>query len=462
MERFDVVAAARPLLEISLLPQWRKCTTAGSPASGGTASSIVISAAGCLSRNMSRVGRPTGARRAAVDSVVFHREDPRTMTTPPASSSSINDPQRSARAQRATRFVHSRIGRAAIVGGPAALVLVFMLILRAAAERERTATALDAHAQQVRAETATFLAYLSDAEAGQRGFLLTRRPVYLAPFVSGRPFLDSSLARIRQLTRENPTQQARLDTLTALAHASLAFMDSTVEVRRNLGLDSAIARLETGRGRELMDEIRRIEQSVSDEDATLLATRLAAADAEHRRTLVWLLVGTVAAIAAALFANLILADASADEADTRAAVAARMEKLERSEEMLRSALAAGQTGTWDWDLRENRMTWSDVHEMMFGYRPGTFSGDPDVFFSRVHPDDRAALMSAIERARDQRLEYVHEFRIEPTPGTTHWIVGRGSFFYDDVGQPYRAAGTVADITSRKAVQAEPARTLGAT
>jgi len=134
----------------------------------------------------------------------------------------------------------------------------------------------------------------------------------------------------------------------------------------------------------------------------------------------------------------------------------RMDKLERTQEMLRSALAAGQTGTWDWNLRENRMTWSDVHEMMFGYKPGTFSGDPAAFLDKVHPDDRAALMSAIERARDQRLEYVHEFRIEPTPGTTHWIVGRGSFFYDDAGQPYRAAGTVADITSRK-VQPESAR-----
>jgi PAS domain S-box-containing protein len=384
------------------------------------------------------------------------------MPTLPAPTSSTHETARSPRAQRATRFVRSRIGRAAIVGGPAALVLVFMLILRAAAERQRTATALDAHAQQVRAETATFLAYLADAEAGQRGFLLTRRPVYLAPFVSGRPFLDSSLARIRQLTRGNPTQQARLDTLTALAHASLAFMDTTVEVRRNLGLDSAIARIETGRGRELVDEIRRIEQAISDEDATALATRLAAADAERRRTLAWLLVGTVAAIAAALFANLILADASADEADTRAAIAARMDRLERTHDMLQSALAAGQTGTWDWDLRENRMTWSDVHEMMFGYKPGTFSGDPDAFFSRVHPNDRAALMSAIDRARDERLEYVHEFRIEPTPGAIRWVVGRGSFFYDDAGRAYRAAGTVTDITSRKGGPPESARPSRAT
>ena len=332
-----------------------------------------------------------------------------------------------------------------------------MLIVRAAGERERTAIALYVHAQQVRAETATFLAYLSDAEAGQRGFLLTRRPVYLAPFVGGRPFVDSSLARIRQLTRENPTQQARLDTLTALARASLAFMDTTVEVRRNLGLDSAIARIETGRGREFMDEIRRIEQAISDEEARVLATRLAAADQDRRRTLLWLLLGTLAAIAAALFANLILADASADEANVRAAIAARMEKLERSRAMLREALAAGQTGAWDWDLRENRMTWSDVHEMMFGYKPGTFSGDPETFFAKVHPDDRAALTSAIDRARDERMEYAHEFRIEPTPGAIRWIVGRGSFFYNDAGQPYRAAGTVADITSSKVVPPEHAR-----
>lgn len=330
-------------------------------------------------------------------------------------------------------------------------------MLRAAADRDRTTIALDAHAHEVRAETATFLAYLADAEAGQRGFILTRLPVYLAPFVSGRPFLDSSLARIRQLTRENASQQARLDTLTALSRASLASMDTTVEVRRSLGLDSAIARIETGRGRVLMDEIRRIEQAISDEEARVLAARVAAAESERRGTLILLLFGTIAAIAAALFANLILADASADEANVRAAVAARMEDLERTQKMLQSALAAGQTGTWDWDLRENRMTWSDVHEMMFGYKPGGFSGQPAEFFSKVHPDDRAALIAAMDRARDQRVEYAHEFRIEPTPGAIRWIAGRGSFFYDDDGQPYRAAGTVADITSHKGVQPESAR-----
>ncbi len=127
-------------------------------------------------------------------------------------------------------------------------------------------------------------------------------------------------------------------------------MDSTVEVRRSLGLDSAIARIETGRGRVLMDEIRRVEQAISDEEARALAARVAAAESEQRRTLVLLALGTLAAIAAALFANLILADASADEAQARAAVAGHMEKLERTRERLQSALAAGQTGTWDWDL----------------------------------------------------------------------------------------------------------------
>ena len=381
---------------------------------------------------------------------------PARMTAPPATTGLTRETPRSPRAPRATRFVRSRAGRAAIVGVPAAFVVAFTLMLRASGERERATTALDAHAHQVRAETATFLAYLSDAEAGQRGFLLTRSPVYLAPFVSGRPFLDSSLSRIRQLTRENATQQARLDTLTALAGASLAFMDTTVEVRRSLGLDSAIARIETGRGRSLMDEIRRIEQAISDEEARVLAARLAGVESDRRRTLVLLLLGTLAAIAAALFANLILADASAEEAHARGIAAARVERLERTRELLRSALAAGQTGTWDWDLRENRITWSDMHEMMFGYKPGTFSGDPDEFFAKVHPDDRAALMSAIDRARDERVAYDHEFRIEPAPGALRWIAGRGSFFYDDAGQPYRAAGTVADITSRKGVQPQSA------
>src|SRR4249919_1470362 len=67
---------------------------------------------------------------------------PPRMTTPPTPGSPVHETSRSARARRATRFAHSRAGRAAIVGGPAALVLGFSLMLRAAAERDRATIAL--------------------------------------------------------------------------------------------------------------------------------------------------------------------------------------------------------------------------------------------------------------------------------------------------------------------------------
>ena len=164
-----------------------------------------------------------------------------------------------------------------------------------------------------------------------------------------------------------------------------------------------------------MDEIRRVEQAISDEEARVLAARVAAAESERRRTLVLLALGTVAAIAAALFANLILADASADEAHARAALPHAWRSSSVRGNCCRVRSLPGRPARGTGTCATNRMTWSDVHEMMFGYKPGGFSGDPTEFFAKVHPDDRAALISAIDRARDERVEYAHEFRVEPTP-----------------------------------------------
>ena len=86
----------------------------------------------------------------------------------------------------------------------------------------------------------------------------------------------------------------RLDLLQAEAVADLVAATTPAQVR------VASAHLEGA----LSDEIRRVEQAISDEEARVLAARVASAEADRRRTLILLLIGTVAAIAAALFANL--------------------------------------------------------------------------------------------------------------------------------------------------------------
>ena len=52
---------------------------------------------------------------------------------------------------------------------------------------------------------------MKDAESGERGFLLTGDESYLAPYNSAIAALPRGLKELKDLTSDNPRQQARCD-----------------------------------------------------------------------------------------------------------------------------------------------------------------------------------------------------------------------------------------------------------
>ena len=75
------------------------------------------------------------------------------------------------------------------------------------------------HTLQVKAKIATVLGLMVDAEAGVRGFLLTRDAEERAPFESAVSMLASELAGLEALIADNPTQRDHFRTLRALMAA---------------------------------------------------------------------------------------------------------------------------------------------------------------------------------------------------------------------------------------------------
>lgn len=132
--------------------------------------------------------------------------------------------------------------------------------------------------------------------------------------------------------------------------------------------------------------------------------------------------------------------------------------LRESEERLRVALDAGKMATWDWDIVNNRIVWSEQLESMLGLAKGAFAGTYAAFQALVHPDDRDRISAAVERALQKGSPYQVEFRMLHASGQLHWVEARGQVYYDRTGQPVRMAGIHHDITERKA-SAEAIRQL---
>jgi len=130
-----------------------------------------------------------------------------------------------------------------------------------------------------------------------------------------------------------------------------------------------------------------------------------------------------------------------------------LEALEKSQEHLRHALEASQTGTWEWDLETNSVIWSDGVEAIFGLEPGSFQGSYEAYFNLVHPDDRQMLNNHIQQTLQCDKPYYVKHRCICPDGTLRWLSGRGKVYRNESGKPLRMIGTVTDITQRREAEA---------
>jgi PAS domain S-box-containing protein len=102
----------------------------------------------------------------------------------------------------------------------------------------------------------TLFSNLTDAETGQRGYILTGVEAYLQPFRDARARLDASVQRFIALTKKGGQTDERVRAIAELTAAKLAELEQTIQLRRENGFEPAVELVKTGRSKALMDELR--------------------------------------------------------------------------------------------------------------------------------------------------------------------------------------------------------------
>jgi len=112
-----------------------------------------------------------------------------------------------------------------------------------------------------------------------------------------------------------------------------------------------------------------------------------------------------------------------------------------------------QIGSWEWDIANDRVTWSAELYRILGVAEeleATLAGALEL----AHPDDRARLRETIERAHRDRMPYECEHRIvRRSDGAVRVVRSRGMVVCDREGRPLRMYGTAQDVTERRQVEA---------
>lgn len=125
------------------------------------------------------------------------------------------------------------------------------------------------------------------------------------------------------------------------------------------------------------------------------------------------------------------------------------ERVSRDQrQRLSLAMLAGRMGTFDFDQSEGLVR-VDETTLRLLQLPLTETKLPySIFFDRMHPDDRKAVLVALEQARRDGKEFRIEYRLQLEDGTTRWLAGRGFGELDAHGSPRRIMGVTYDITER--------------
>lgn len=128
--------------------------------------------------------------------------------------------------------------------------------------------------------------------------------------------------------------------------------------------------------------------------------------------------------------------------------------LKDSEERLRLALEAGKIGVWDWDIKNDVLTWTENVYSSHGVSPKNFKLTFNNYMKIVHPADRSLVRNAIQESLDGKAPYKIEFRIMRPNGDTSWVATSAVISRDVKGNAIRMLGATIDITERKQLDQE--------
>ena len=122
------------------------------------------------------------------------------------------------------------------IGGGFAMALAILIFIGSASYRS-TNKLMDTaewvtHTHLVLERLSGLIQCLTDAETGQRGFVITGDEIYLEPYRSGIAVIDQYMREIRNLTVDNPHQQQRMDILDPLVAQRMNSLKELMSIRQ--------------------------------------------------------------------------------------------------------------------------------------------------------------------------------------------------------------------------------------
>ena len=231
-----------------------------------------------------------------------------------------------------------------------------------------------------------------DAETGQRGYVITGRQEYLAPYRAAVGSIHKQMDALERLTETDPVQRLLMADVRRRVGARLGELDMTIALRDRNGFDLTRDVILLGAGEAEMRALRATVAEMAAHEGQRLAAGQSAARQTYQAAIAGEAVAGAAAIAAMLGFALLLARHLRARDRAQAAIGEQRERLRTTLASIGDAVITTDTGGRVSNL-------NPVAETLTGWRNAEAVGEPlERVFAIVNEATRAKVENPAQRA----------------------------------------------------------------
>ncbi|HVB03242.1 MAG TPA: ATP-binding protein [Chitinophagaceae bacterium] len=124
-------------------------------------------------------------------------------------------------------------------------------------------------------------------------------------------------------------------------------------------------------------------------------------------------------------------------------------RMKYKETQLEEAQQLSHIGSWEWNIRSDKVSWSDEVYRIFGYQPGELQINYATFLDRVAAEQKEEVHKQIEQAIHSQQPFSFYHSIIRNDGSLAIMYSRGRVTLADHAGAVRMNGTIQDVTELK-------------
>lgn len=123
-----------------------------------------------------------------------------------------------------------------------------------------------------------------------------------------------------------------------------------------------------------------------------------------------------------------------------------LEDLQKSDELFKQAQAQTHIGNWTWDVKANKVSWSDEMYRIYGIAPQSVPVSFDTYIAHVHPDYKEKRLAQVQHVFETGEPEDHIYKIISDDGKVKILHSKSEIQTDELGKVISMTGTCQDIT----------------